>query len=65
MRKAKESSMGIDVEYSGDKSLLTKNLIELDIVLVRNINHNKNVMFPHESIPDLPIEHISISFGKK
>lgn len=65
VRKAKESSMGIDVEYSGDKSLLTKNLIELDIVLVRNINHNKNVMFPHESIPDLPIEHISISFGKK
>ena len=65
VRKAKESSMGINVEYSGNKNLLTKNLIGLDCVLTQNINHNKDVRFLHESIPDLPAEHISISFGKK
>ena len=35
VRKAKESSMGIDVEYSGDRSLLTKNLIDLDTALIK------------------------------
>lgn len=65
VRKAKESSMGINVEYSGDKTLLTKNLIGLDCVLIQNINHNKDVRFTHESIPDLPVQRIEIGLVKK
>lgn len=65
VRLAKEFSMGIGVEYSGDKKLLTENLIELDTLLGKNINHYPNTSFSHESIPDLPTEHITISFGKK
>ena len=65
VRKAKESSMGIDVEYSGDKNLLTKSLIDLDATLIQSINCNKIVVFSHESIPDLPSEHVTISFKHK
>ncbi len=65
VRKAKESSMGIDVEYPGNKNLLTKSLIDLDTTLIQNINLNKIVIFSHESIPDLPSEHITTSFKHK
>lgn len=65
VRKAKESSMGIDVEYLGDRNLLTKSLIDLDTTLIQSINRNKIVTFSHESIPDLPSEHITISFKRK
>ena len=65
VRKAKESSMGIDAEYLGDRNLLTKNLVDLDTILIQNLNRNKSVKFPHENIPDLPTEHITIKFTKK
>ena len=65
VRKAKESSMGIDVEYLGDRNLLTKSLIDLDTTLIQSINRNKIVTFSHESIPDLQTEHITISFKRK
>ena len=51
--------MGIDVEYLGDRNLLTKSLIDLDTTLIQSINRNKIVTFSHESIPDLQTEHIS------
>lgn len=65
VRKAKESSMGIDAEYLGDRNLLTKNLVDLDTILIQNLNRNKSVKFPHENIPDLPTEHITNKFTKK
>ena len=65
VRKAKESGMGIDVEYSGNKRLLTENLIDLDINLIQNFNYNKNVIYSHENISDLPTKHISINFKHK
>ena len=66
VRKEKESSMGIGVDYTGDKNILTKNLIELDTALAKNINYNKEVKYPHENIPKPPSEYpIHIKLGKK
>ena len=65
VRNAKESSMGINVQYLGDKKLLTENLIDLDISLIQNYNYNKNVTFPHECIPDLPAEQVTFRFKSK
>lgn len=54
VRLAKESCMEIGIEYQGDRSILTNNLINLDLELIKNRNHNDNVIFSHEIIPDLP-----------
>ena len=52
-------------KINGTKDRKTKSLIDLDATLIQSINCNKIVVFSHESIPDLPSEHVTISFKHK
>ena len=65
LRKAKENSMGIGVEYEGDKELLTNSLIELDKKLKKNINLQDEKKYDYEEYPPIN-EHTGVlRFNKK
>lgn len=67
LRHAKESSMGIDVVYQGDKEVLTKSLIELDNKLKQNRNLDDECIFDYVEYPDVvePVEIIRLTPRKK
>ena len=54
LRKAKESSMGIDVEYQGNKELLTHSIMELDKKLRINRNYDDEKIYDYVEFPPPP-----------
>ena len=63
LRLAKESSMGIGVEYGGNKEMLTKSIQELDEKLKKIRSYDSEVVFDYDEYPEIEREVIRI--GKR
>ena len=64
LRCAKESSMGIGIEYRGDKEKLTRSIQELDEKLKKLRNYDPEIVFDYEEYHQVQREVIRLGLKK-